>query len=137
VPPTYEYECDACEHHFEEFQNMSDPLLRKCPACGKRRLLRLLGAGAGIIFKGSGFYETDYRKKTGGPAKEPGSEPGSKPDSKSETKPDSKSESKSESKPESKSESKGDSRSDSKSGSSKGGSSKPGSPKRESRGKRD
>lgn len=68
--PTYEYLCQACEHRFEEFQGMSDPHLVKCPECGKRRLKRLFGTGAGIIFKGSGFYETDYRKKTGGASKE-------------------------------------------------------------------
>jgi len=64
--PTYDYLCPDCEYTFEEFQQMSDPLLRKCPKCGKRKLRRLFGTGAGIIFKGSGFYETDYKKKTGG-----------------------------------------------------------------------
>ena len=61
--PTYEYECDACGHAFEEFQYMSDAPLKKCPSCGKKKLNRLIGAGAGIIFKGSGFYETDYKRK--------------------------------------------------------------------------
>lgn len=61
--PTYEYECNACAHTFEEFQAMSDKPLRKCPKCGKMKLQRLIGAGAGIIFKGSGFYETDYKRK--------------------------------------------------------------------------
>ena len=93
MPPTYEYECGACEHRFEEFQSMSDAPLKKCPKCGKRRLIRLLGTGAGIIFKGSGFYETDYRKKTGGPSK-------AETDSKtSASKPESKSEPKSDAKP--------------------------------------
>src|ERR1700677_4705800 len=59
--PTYDYECDACQHAFEEFQSMSDEHLKKCPKCGKKKLRRLLGAGAAIIFKGSGFYQTDYR----------------------------------------------------------------------------
>ena len=59
--PTYDYRCDACEHEFEHFQSMSASALRKCPACGKLKLRRLIGTGAGIIFKGSGFYETDYR----------------------------------------------------------------------------
>lgn len=59
--PTYDYECDACHHAFEEFQSMSDEHLKKCPKCGKKKLRRLLGAGAAIIFKGSGFYQTDYR----------------------------------------------------------------------------
>lgn len=61
--PTYEYECGNCQHAFEEFQAMSDKPLRKCPKCGKLKLQRLIGAGAGIIFKGSGFYETDYKRK--------------------------------------------------------------------------
>jgi putative FmdB family regulatory protein len=59
--PTYEYECDACGHEFEEFQSMSDELLVKCPKCGKKKLRRLFGTGAAVLFKGSGFYETDYR----------------------------------------------------------------------------
>ena len=62
--PTYEYECDACQHEFEEFQSMSEPPLTKCPKCGKKKLRRLFGAGAAIIFKGSGFYETDYRSES-------------------------------------------------------------------------
>ncbi len=62
--PTYEYECDACGHKFEKFQSMTAKTLRKCPACGKPKLQRLMGAGAGIIFKGSGFYETDYKRKS-------------------------------------------------------------------------
>lgn len=64
--PTYEYECGNCEHTFEEFQSMTDKVLRKCPKCGKLKLQRLIGAGAGIIFKGSGFYETDYKRKPQG-----------------------------------------------------------------------
>jgi putative regulatory protein, FmdB family len=64
--PTYEYECSNCEHTFEEFQSMTDKALRKCPKCGKLKLQRLIGAGAGIIFKGSGFYETDYKRKPQG-----------------------------------------------------------------------
>jgi putative FmdB family regulatory protein len=59
--PTYEYHCDACEHGFDEFQSMSDAPLKKCPKCGKRKLRRVFGAGAAVIFKGSGFYQTDYR----------------------------------------------------------------------------
>ena len=62
--PTYEYECEGCQHSFEEFQSMSDKALRKCPECGKLKLRRLIGAGAGIIFKGTGFYETDYKRKS-------------------------------------------------------------------------
>lgn len=59
--PTYDYVCDACEHAFEEFQMMSAKVLKKCPECGKPKLRRLIGTGAGVIFKGGGFYETDYR----------------------------------------------------------------------------
>ena len=59
--PTYEYECKACKHHFEELQSFSEEPLKKCPACKKKKLQRLIGAGAAIIFKGSGFYQTDYR----------------------------------------------------------------------------
>lgn len=60
--PTYDYECQACQHGFERYQEMSAKKLRKCPACGKPKLLRLVGKGAGVIFKGSGFYETDYKR---------------------------------------------------------------------------
>lgn len=59
--PTYDYECRACGKAFEFFQSISAPVKTKCPACGKRKLERLLGTGAGFIFKGSGFYITDYR----------------------------------------------------------------------------
>jgi putative FmdB family regulatory protein len=59
--PTYEYACDHCEHRFELFQQMTDPVKRKCPACGRLALRRLVGAGAGVIFRGNGFYQTDYR----------------------------------------------------------------------------
>src|SRR5439155_2615487 len=59
--PTYEYVCDACGHQFDEIQSFSEKPLKKCPACKKKKLRRLFGTGAGIIFKGSGFYETDYR----------------------------------------------------------------------------
>jgi putative FmdB family regulatory protein len=59
--PTYDYVCQACEHSFEEFQSITAKSLRKCPECGKLKLKRLIGTGAGVIFKGSGFYETDYR----------------------------------------------------------------------------
>jgi putative FmdB family regulatory protein len=59
--PTYDYLCSACGHRFEEFQSMSAKPLRQCPECKKKTLDRLIGAGAGVIFKGSGFYQTDYR----------------------------------------------------------------------------
>jgi putative FmdB family regulatory protein len=59
--PTYEYHCDACEHNFDEFQSINDKALKKCPKCKKSKLRRVFGAGAAILFKGSGFYQTDYR----------------------------------------------------------------------------
>ena len=62
--PTYDYECDACQHAFELFQNINDPVKKKCPECGKLKLRRLFGAGAAIVFKGSGFYQTDYRSES-------------------------------------------------------------------------
>ena len=62
--PTYDYECEKCGHRFEHFQKMSDEVLKKCPECGKK-VHRLIGGGSGIIFKGSGFYETDYKKRAG------------------------------------------------------------------------
>ena len=62
--PTYEYHCDACEHRFEEFQSMKDDPLTKCPQCGQQTLRRLFGSGAAILFKGSGFYQTDYRSES-------------------------------------------------------------------------
>ncbi len=62
--PTYDYHCDACEHEFELFQSINDPHKRKCPECGKLKLRRLFGTGAAIMFKGSGFYETDYRSES-------------------------------------------------------------------------
>lgn len=70
--PTYEYACQKCGHEFEQFQSMRDEPLKKCPSCGKPALKRLVGGGAGLIFKGSGFYITDYKnpkhaaKKDGG-----------------------------------------------------------------------
>jgi len=59
--PTYDYECDACGHRFEQFQPITAKPVRKCPKCGKSKVRRLIGSGAGVIFRGSGFYQTDYR----------------------------------------------------------------------------
>jgi putative FmdB family regulatory protein len=73
--PTYEYACSKCGHHFEQFQSMRDEPLRKCPKCHKAALKRLIGGGAGLIFKGSGFYITDYKNK--GMAKAASAESGS------------------------------------------------------------
>ncbi len=58
--PTYEYECQRCGHTFELFQSMKDKPRQRCPEC-RGKVIRLFGTGAGIIFKGSGFYQTDYR----------------------------------------------------------------------------
>ncbi len=62
--PTYGYACAECGHEFEQFQSIKAKPLRKCPECGKSALKRLIGTGAGIIFKGSGFYQTDYRSES-------------------------------------------------------------------------
>ncbi len=62
--PTYDYVCDACEHKFEQFQSMKEDVLTKCPKCKKKKLRRLFGAGAAVVFKGSGFYQTDYRSES-------------------------------------------------------------------------
>jgi len=59
--PTYDYVCKSCDHEWELFQSITAKPIRKCPECGKLKAQRLIGAGAGIIFKGSGFYQTDYR----------------------------------------------------------------------------
>ena len=62
--PTYDYVCDACEHEFELFQSIKAGPKRKCPKCGRLKLRRLIGPGAAIVFKGSGFYKTDYRSES-------------------------------------------------------------------------
>jgi len=62
--PTYDYVCDACEHVWELFQSIKAEPEKKCPSCGKRKARRMIGPGAGIIFKGSGFYQTDYRSSS-------------------------------------------------------------------------
>jgi len=63
--PTYDYICDNCSHEFETYQSMKDDKLTVCPNCGKESLKRLIGSGSGLIFKGSGFYLTDYKNKPG------------------------------------------------------------------------
>jgi len=62
--PTYEYKCGHCGHEFERFQSINAGPVRKCPSCGQNGVKRLIGLGAGVIFKGSGFYETDYRSES-------------------------------------------------------------------------
>ncbi len=66
--PTYEYKCNKCGLVFEEFQSMNDEPIKTCPKCGGQ-VQRLIGAGAGMIFKGSGFYLTDYKKSNSSPSK--------------------------------------------------------------------
>src|SRR6185369_342669 len=92
--PTYDYECDACGHTFELFQGINDPLQKKCPECGKLKLRRLFGTGAAVVFKGSGFYQTDYRsesyKKAADKDKASASGSSEKSEAKSETKSESK-----------------------------------------------
>jgi len=62
--PTYEYACPDCEHEFEAFHPITAKPVRKCPECGKRKVQRLISGGAGLLFKGSGFYITDYRSES-------------------------------------------------------------------------
>lgn len=78
--PTYEYECNKCEKRFEKFQSMIDKPIKKCPMCGGR-VERLIGAGSGIIFKGSGFYANDYKNKSKPAGENQGECPNSKTDS--------------------------------------------------------
>ncbi len=61
--PTYQYECESCGHGFEVMQSIKDAKLKKCPKCQKPKLHRLIGSGSGFVFKGRGFYETDYKQK--------------------------------------------------------------------------
>ena len=90
--PTYEYECRKCGHQFEKFQSITAAPVKTCPKC-RGKVARMLTTGAGIIFKGSGFYQTDYKKSAApavekGAAKPEGGKPGSKPASKADSKPD-------------------------------------------------
>jgi putative FmdB family regulatory protein len=94
--PTYDYQCDACGHAFEEWQSFHDAELNKCPQCKKKKLRRLLGGGAAIIFKGAGFYETDYRSDSYLAAAKAESEP--KAEAKAEAKTDATPETKGDSK---------------------------------------
>ena len=61
--PTYQYECSGCDHRMELMQSILDSKLTRCPQCGQEKLQRLIGSGSGIIFKGNGFFETDYKRK--------------------------------------------------------------------------
>lgn len=62
--PTYEYRCEGCDHKWEEFQSITSKPTRKCPKCKKLKAERIISAGGGIIFRGSGFYQTDYRSES-------------------------------------------------------------------------
>lgn len=103
--PTYDYVCDACGHQLEVFQSINEAPKKKCPKCGKSKLHRRIGAGAGILFKGGGFYQTDYRSSEYKAAAKKDSESGGVTSSstgdgaKSDASPPAKSETKSESKP--------------------------------------
>ena len=99
--PTYEYICEACQHEFEQFQSIKADPVKICPECGKEHVRRKISAGAGILFKGGGFYETDYRSAGYKESAKKDSEAGGKNEGKSESKSEGKSES-------SKSESKAD-----------------------------
>ena len=67
--PTYEYRCKNCGHDFEEFQKITAAPLTQCPVCHQKALTRVIGGGAGLIFKGEGFYVTDYKKSSKEPEK--------------------------------------------------------------------
>jgi len=77
--PTYDYQCDGCGHAFELFQSISEPVKRKCPECGKQKLRRLFGTGGAVVFKGSGFYQTDYRSDSYKQGAEKDKKPAEKP----------------------------------------------------------
>lgn len=102
--PTYEYICEGCDHEFEQFQSITAAPTKVCPECKKKKVKRKISIGAGVIFKGGGFYETDYRsdayKKSAEADKAPASSGGdSKPEAKSETKSEAKPDSKSDATP--------------------------------------
>ncbi|MCC5788955.1 MAG: zinc ribbon domain-containing protein [Opitutales bacterium] len=80
--PTYDYICDSCGHDLEVFQSMKDDPLKDCPSCGQPALRRRIGAGAGLIFKGSGFYITDYKKDQKGGSKDSGEKTNAEPSAK-------------------------------------------------------
>ena len=108
--PTYAYRCQYCSYEFEELQKITDEPLLQCPSCKRETLIRLIGGGAGLMFKGSGFYLTDYKK----PSKDDAKKPSTQKETKTETKPESKPESKPKSSDASSSKSSGDSTSSTK-----------------------
>jgi putative FmdB family regulatory protein len=114
--PTYAFRCKSCSYEFEEFQTISESSLTECPSCKQQTVVRMIGGGAGLVFKGSGFYLTDYKNSS--KSGETKSSSPSKKDSAESTASNTKTESTSESKSETKSESKTESTSESKSKSS-------------------
>ena len=107
--PTYDYTCNACNHLFELYQHITEKPVKKCPSCGKLKAQRMIGTGSAIIFKGSGFYQTDYRSeeyKTKAKKESEGAKPETKMEAKTESKAETKTEAKKETKTEAKKESK-------------------------------
>ncbi len=86
--PTYDYVCTKCGHKFEVFQSMKDNPLTQCPKCKKGRVKRLIGTGAGLLFKGTGFYETDYKRKSSPKETTAGEKPASVKNDSGPAKPD-------------------------------------------------
>lgn len=90
--PTYDYRCRECEHTFEHYQSITAKPLRRCPKCGMNKVIRLIGTGSGVIFKGSGFHQTDYRsadyQKSAKAEKESSSSAGGSEPGKSQTQKD-------------------------------------------------
>jgi len=121
--PTYEYACSACGHKFERFESITSKPNKTCVKCAKKKAERLISGGGGLLFKGTGFYITDYKKSSAG-AVAAGEKSESKSDSKSESKSESRSETKTESKSETKSEAKTESKPATESKPSKGSSKK-------------
>ena len=95
--PTYQYRCKSCSYEFEELEKISDQPLKTCPSCKKDSVVRIFAGGSGLVFKGSGFYQTDYKKSVG----EDKEKSTKKEEKKSETKTEPKTETKSETKSES------------------------------------
>ena len=104
--PTYEYRCEKCGHAFEEFQSITARPIKKCPRCGKLSVKRLISAGVGIIFRGSGFYETDYRSDQYKQAAKKESDAGKPEPAAADAKADAKAGAKSDAKPDAKPDSK-------------------------------
>ncbi|HTK83033.1 MAG TPA: zinc ribbon domain-containing protein [Bacteroidota bacterium] len=115
--PTYQYRCKSCSYEFEEIQKFSDEALTVCPSCNKPALVRVIG-GAGLVFKGTGFYQTDYKKSAGDTTRGTSTKKDSKPEAKSDSTSGSESTSGSDSKSESRKESKPSDSTSSKSGGS-------------------